>query len=125
MNLPLIVTGIVEHGNGDGRKLGFPTANLRIHQPIELEHGVYAATCEINHEVYKSVLHYGPRLVFNETNPLFEVHILDFSRDIYEKEITVTLTNFIRGSIKFNSLDELIEQMIADKKKAYELLNVI
>lgn len=125
MNLPLTVTGIVEHGNGDGTKLGFPTANLRLSQELKLSHGVYAAITHFNGLKYISVLHYGPRLVFNETNPLFEVHILNFSQNIYDEKLTVELTNFIRGSIKFNSLEELIDQMNKDKQKAFDLLNMI
>lgn len=121
MNLSL--TGIVEQGNGDGRKLGFPTANLRLFAPLLLEHGVYAAWIEIDGKKHTSVLHYGPRLVFNETHPLFEVHILDFEENIYGKTATVTVTHFIRGTMNFDSLDALVEQMKKDKKQARDLLD--
>lgn len=122
--LPLTVTGIVEHGAGDGKKLGFPTANLKLEQGIDIPYGVYAAWTSVE-TIYMSVLHYGPRLVFSETTPLFEVHILDFDQDIYGKTLSVTLTNQIRETIKFDSLEALIEQMTKDVASARKLLKMI
>lgn len=122
MKLPLTVTGIVEHGNGDGTKLGFPTANLRLSQNLDLEHGVYAAWIWVLGEKHKSALHYGPRLIFNEKNPLFEVHILDFNKTIYGDEMKVTIVQLLRGTQNFPSLESLIQQMKKDTQEARNIL---
>lgn len=124
MNLPLTVTGIVERGNRDGTKLGFPTANLRLDAPLNLEHGVYAARVLLKKEMLPSVLHFGPRLVFNETTPLFEVHILHPVPDLYGKRLRVTLTHFIRKTMQFASLKDLVVQMEQDKREAFALLEM-
>lgn len=120
----MIIQAKVVTGSGDGKKLGFPTANLELKEPLEIEHGVYAAIVKINGEEKKhlAAVHYGPRKVFAETNPLLEVHILDFSEDIYGKQLTVELKQFVRPTENFASLELLKEQMRKDCAKARELL---
>jgi len=105
----------VTRGSGDGTKIGFPTANILPNIDISgLKYGVYACDIYIEKKPYKGVAHYGPRAVFGETKPQFEVHILDFSRDIYERTVKVILGEFIRETIKFNSMEELRIQIIND-----------
>lgn len=118
----LTVTGIVEEGHGDGKKLGFPTANLLLDNPCTLEYGVYAAWTTVDGNTYKSVLHYGPRLIFKEQNPLFEVHLIDFNADLYSKKMTVKITDFLRGTQFFENVEDLVTQMEKDKQKAIEVL---
>lgn len=124
MKLPHTVHGIVERGNGDGKTLGFPTANLRLDAPLNLEHGVYAARVLLHKEMLPSVLHFGPRLVFNETTPLFEVHILHPVPELYGVQLSVTLTHFIRKTMQFASLKDLVVQMEQDKRDAQALLKM-
>ncbi|MCA9379657.1 riboflavin kinase [Candidatus Dojkabacteria bacterium] len=108
-------SGKVTRGSGDGTKIGFPTANILPNIDISgLKYGVYACDIYIEKKPYKGVAHYGPRAVFGETKPQFEVHILDFSRDIYERTVKVILGEFIRETIKFNSMEELRIQIIND-----------
>jgi riboflavin kinase/FMN adenylyltransferase len=105
----------VTRGSGDGTKIGFPTANILPNIDISgLKYGVYACQIKIDDDIYKGIAHYGPRAVFGETKPQFEVHILDFSRDIYERTVKVILGEFIRETIKFNSMEELRIQIIND-----------
>lgn len=119
---PLIVKGIVERGAGDGRKIGFPTANISLQNPLPLEYGVYASIATIDGRSYKSITHYGPRLVFGETRPLFEVHIFDFNTSIYGKELVVEVRDFIRKTQPFPSLEAMKKQIQEDCKKAKRLL---
>lgn len=102
-------------GSGDGRKIGFPTANILPDKDISsLKYGVYACEILIENLSYTGVAHYGPRAVFGETKPQFEVHILDFNEDIYDKKVEVIVGLFIRETIKFDNLNDLIDQIHRD-----------
>lgn len=118
----IVVTGTVVHGSGDGTKLGFPTANLSITSPIDLTYGVYACIATIDDQTYKGVLHYGPRSIFGEINPQFEVHLFDFNKNIYGKIVTIQIHDFIRGTIKFTSIKELTIQIQKDCEQAKKLI---
>jgi riboflavin kinase/FMN adenylyltransferase len=107
----------VTRGSGDGTKIGFPTANILPNIDISgLKFGVYACDIYIEKKPYKGVAHYGPRAVFGETKPQFEVHILDFNQDIYDKSVEVFLGKYIRETLKFNSLIDLKKQIEEDIK---------
>lgn len=108
-------SGKVIKGSGDGRKIGFPTANILPDKDISsLKYGVYACEILIENLSYTGVAHYGPRAVFGETKPQFEVHILDFNEDIYDKKVEVIVGLFIRETIKFDNLNDLIDQIHRD-----------
>ncbi len=119
---PIIVKGIVEQGSGDGRKIGFPTANISLPYQPPLEYGVYSAVTILEGISHKSILHYGPRLIVGETHPLFEVHIFDFNKMIYGKEVTIEVRAFIRKTQSFPSFESMKEQIQEDCKKAKRLL---
>lgn len=123
--LPITVTGTVVHGNKDGRKLGFPTANLRLASPLTIPHGVYAARVYWNDQHYLGIVHYGPRSVFGETHELFEVHIFNFSQEIYDDQLTATLEHFQRPTCNFDSLDALVAQIHQDCATAKNLLKIV
>lgn len=115
-------SGKVIKGSGDGRKIGFPTANILPDKDISsLKYGVYACEILINKISYKGVAHYGPRAVFDETKPQFEVHILDFNEDIYGEIVEIYLDNNIRETIKFDNLNDMIEQIQQDIKCAHNI----
>lgn len=116
------VSGQVIGGTGDGKKLGFPTANLKLTKSLDLIHGVYACQVFIDGNAYYGVLHYGPRLVFGETNQQFEVHIFEFNKNIYGKEIEVTVKDFIRPTLQFSSKKALIKEMKKDCSIAKKIL---
>ena len=117
--------GTVVDGYKVGRKIGFPTANLRVDFPNKLipSVGVYAVFVRINGQKYKGMLNIGHRPTINNGNDLsIEVHILDFQGDIYHQKIRIEFIDFLRPEMKFNSIDELISQMQKDKESATQSL---
>lgn len=108
-------TGTVQRGDQVGRTLGFPTANL---DPVLLEHvkkeGVYAAEVRLGSQFYRGALYLGPRLTLGETKRVLEIHLLDFSGDIYGQDIHFCLGPFIRPSRDFPNIEELVKCLKAD-----------
>ncbi|MCU6707151.1 bifunctional riboflavin kinase/FAD synthetase [Paenibacillus sp. J5C_2022] len=124
---PYEVTGTVVHGDGRGRTIGFPTANLQLHHPyVAPRLGVYAVKVWIDGASYNGVLNHGMKPTFNkdEIVPVMEAHVFQFDNDIYGKSITVQFIAFIRSEQKFSSIDELIGQIRSDSKVAEELLEM-
>ncbi|HEX9804282.1 MAG TPA: riboflavin kinase [Candidatus Dojkabacteria bacterium] len=119
----LIIRGKVLRGSGDGTKLGFPTLNVELTSELEIEFGVYAARVYIKNDLYEGVLHYGPRLVFDESNPQLEVHLFQFSENVYGENVVVEILDFIRPTKNFDSLEPLIEQMSKDCEDAQKILD--
>lgn len=119
--------GTVVNGYKVGRKLGFPTANLLPSCPDKLipAEGVYAVYTYIEGQRYKGMLNIGCRpTVHNGTNRSIEVNILDFSGDIYHKQMRIEFQHFIRKEQSFPNLDALIEQLKEDKNTVSELLTL-
>lgn len=102
-------TGRVVTGQQLGRTIGFPTANLAFPEGLLIpKFGVYACQVSIDDEQdYAAVANIGIRPTVNGTEPLMELHLLDFEGDLYGKELLVTLHAFLRPEQKFNSMDEL------------------
>ncbi len=117
---PFSLLGTVEPGDHRGRSLGFPTANLNLHNEVLPPDGVYAARVE----QHAAVVNVGLRPTFTHPTPhrLIEVHILDFTGDLYGKDIEVALIEKIRGEQKFPSAEALKEQIRTDIGKARLLL---
>ena len=117
--------GTVVDGYKVGRKIGFPTANLRVDFPNKLipSIGVYAVCVYVNGEKYKGMLNIGYRPTINNGTDLsIEVHILDFQGDIYHQKMRIEFIDFLRPEEKFNSVDELILQMQKDKEDTIRVL---
>lgn len=108
-------TGKVQRGDKIGRTLGFPTANL---DPTELDNisrdGVYAAQVAVAHAHYRGVLYLGPRLTLGETRRVLEIHLVDFSGDLYDQVISFTLGPYIRPPRNFDSTQALKDQLAED-----------
>ena len=105
---PHIISGPVVHGHALGRKLGIPTANL--HLPEELavpRFGVYACRCRIDGNTYPAVTNIGTRPTVEGRGITIEPWILDYSGDLYGREITLEFYYFIRPEMKFPTLQEL------------------
>jgi riboflavin kinase / FMN adenylyltransferase len=119
------VRALVVHGKHLGRSLGFPTANLLLHnnEPFLLAHGVYAVKAEIDHLVYKGMANAGIRPTIDGKTMTVEVNIFDFSGDLYGKNLIVYFIDRIRDEKKFKDLDELIRQIGKDKIEAEKLLS--
>jgi riboflavin kinase/FMN adenylyltransferase len=111
-------SGTVVSGDKIGRTLGYPTANLIYSDPekIHLGHGVYAVYVIVKDVIYKGMLSIGNRPTLKDSEEKVEVNIFDFDEEIYNEPITVTVKKFIRHQEKYNSLDELTEQLKKIKK---------
>ena len=114
------ISGKVTHGDKLGTKLGTPTANIDIAGLITPPNGVYAVQVRMGERLHPAVANLGMRPTLNDPNPTlrFEVHLLDFASDLYERELEVSFAEFIRGEQKFATLDELKAQMSRDKDSA-------
>ena len=132
---PMIVSGIVQHGDKRGRQIGFPTANLRPQaNKLVPANGVYAAYVHIQNDqesdlqlasaVYKCVVNIGVRPTFNGTERLVEVHVLDTNLDLYDKLLTVEFIAYLRGEQRFSGIDALKAQITTDVQKAHHILTI-
>ena len=107
--------GLVEHGNGIGNQIGFPTANISLSNNKKLPmSGVYAACVKIDEVSYKAVVNIGTNPTVGNERLTVEVHILDYQDDLYGCEIEVAFVDFIREERKFDSLQALQEQIAKD-----------
>ena len=119
LTYPYQLAGHIVSGFQVGRTLGFPTANIEVDEPFKVipGMGVYAVWVEVEGKRYKGMLYIGDRpTLHNGTNISLEVHILDFSGDIYNNRIRVAFLRFIREAHKFNSLEELKAQLERDRE---------
>ncbi len=113
------VTGNVEKGLQNGRKLGTPTANIAYNDnKLIPKNGVYIGYTTVDEKRRKSVINVGNNPTFNADRITIESHILDFDGDIYDKSVKVEFAKRIRPDKKFNSLDTLKEQIEEDIKAA-------
>lgn len=117
----------VEHGDGRGRLMGFPTANMHLGHCLAPAFGVYAVRVSIldNDKVvsrHDGVANFGIRPMYQVNVPLMETHLFDFDGDLYGKYLSVELVRWIRSEAKFDSLDALIVQIGADAANAREIL---
>lgn len=117
---PYSVKGKVIHGEQRGRKMGFPTANLKLDtNNVAPKAGVYSGSVQYDNTIYKSVINIGKRPTFNDLIvDLLEVHIIDFSCDIYGEDIEVMFFNRIRDEQKFESVEQLVAQIKLDYEAA-------
>lgn len=110
-----IIKGVVVHGRKEGRKIGFPTANISTKQDLtSFEQGIYASRIKVLGRWYLAATSFGNAPVFDFWQVVLESHILDFDMDIYDQEVELELVQFIRPVAKFDSLQGLIEQITKD-----------
>lgn len=119
------IEGKVISGDSRGRKIGFPTANLEVWEGKLLPTpGVYATWISIDDQIFPSVTNIGVRPTFESTDtiPRIEAHILDFDQDIYKEKVQLHFVENLRIEKKFNSIEELINQIQRDTRQAEEIL---
>ena len=120
-------SGKVIAGNKRGRLIGFPTANLEITNDNKLipGDGVYAVYVDIEgaHQQLKGMMNIGYNPTFNEKIKKIEVHIFDFNEDVYEKKVTIYVTQKIREVISFSGSEALQNQLKKDKEIASACLS--
>lgn len=119
---PYAFRGVVVHGLGRGRDLGFPTANLAAPGGRKLlpREGIYAVRAWLTDEIRNGLLHLGPRPTFAGSPPSVELYLLDFDRDIYGERVQVDFLARLRDVEPFASAAELVEQMRRDRERARE-----
>ena len=120
LNRKWAVQGVVERGRKMGKKIGFPTCNINLRNYVIPMLGVYKVKIFIgkNKKALKGVANLGYRPTFNQKKILLEVNIFNFSRNLYNKKLTVEFVNFIRGERKFKNIDQLRKQIQKDIKVA-------
>lgn len=117
---PYFVVGKVVRGRQDGRKIGFPTANVFFPEDkFRIKNGVYKTRVIVDGKEYKAITNYGAQPTFGENTVVSESYIKDFDDDIYGKEITIIFDDYIRDIFKFYDIENLKSQL----KKDMELLN--
>ncbi len=117
---PYSIRGPVVRGDGRGRSLGFPTANIHVGDPDKLLplEGIYAARAALRTGYVDGVLHLGPRPTFRDAPPSIEIHLFDFDRDLYGEEVQVEFCARLREVRAFGSAAELVDAMRADREAA-------
>ena len=110
------IQGNVQKGKQIGKKIGFPTANIDIKDSVLACPGVYAVKAKIHksEKYLKGIANLGYRPTFNGEKILLEVHLFNFSRNLYDKYLTVEFLKFIRKEIKFKNADQLKKQIRKD-----------
>jgi len=119
------VDGKVVHGDGRGKALGFPTANLDYwSERVMPANGVYATWTWVDGVRHPSVSNLGLRPTFDVVPeaPRLEAYIIDYSGDLYGKSVGLEFAAYLRSELRFNSVDDLIEQMHRDTQKSLEVL---
>ncbi|MGB1039588.1 MAG: bifunctional riboflavin kinase/FAD synthetase [Flavobacteriales bacterium] len=119
------ITGKVIEGKRIGNTLGFPTANVEIEDSIKIipTNGAYAVRVSTKDNWFNGMLNIGTNPTVNSQNPKsIEVNIFDFDQDIYGEEITIQFIKRLREEVKFESLDQLKNQLRLDKENSEKLL---
>ncbi|MDB5148730.1 MAG: bifunctional riboflavin kinase/FAD synthetase, partial [Mucilaginibacter sp.] len=117
LGYPFFITGNVVRGDQIGRQLGYPTANIVVEEKYKLIpcDGIFAVTVIVAGHTYKGMAYIGSRPTVNGLTRNIEVNIFDFNEDIYNQTIRMEFHHYIRGDVKFSSLDELKVQLAQDK----------
>jgi len=116
------ILGTVVRGDDLGKKIGFPTANLSAHSEQFPPNGVYFAEAKLDGIVYPGVVNLGYRpTVSSKSDRVLEIHLLDFDRDIYGKDLELRFVRYLRPEKKFENIDALVRQIGRDVKQAREL----
>lgn len=121
---PYSIRGVVVKGEGRGRSLGFPTANLEVVDGEKLvpPEGIYAVRGALRSGIHPGALHLGPRPTFRGSPPTIELHLLDFEGELYGELVRVDFVERLRGVRPFSTVEALVEQMRADVARAREVL---
>ena len=125
LGYPFFVTGTVVRGDQIGRQIGYPTANIVVSESYKLvpAGGIFAVRVRVGNEIHNGMGYIGTRPTINGLTRNIEVNIFDFDQDIYNHKIRLEFINYLRGDMKFDSLDALKAQIGQDKVDAMRLLS--
>ena len=115
------ISGKVIKGKSLGKRISTPTANIDIENKEFCFSGVFLGKTEIDQIGYFCIINFGPKPTFDDYEQSLEVHILDYDGNIYDEALSIEFLCKIRDQIRFNSIDELKNQINEDKIKAEEL----
>jgi riboflavin kinase/FMN adenylyltransferase len=120
LNRKWSIEGVVKKGRQIGKKIGFPTCNIDIEDYILAKPGVYAVSVsrKNNSKTHKGIANLGYRPTFNQKKILLEVHLFNFSGNLYNKHLSVEFFKFIRKERKFKNINKLKFQIKLDLKIA-------
>ncbi len=118
------IRGLIVEGQKVGREIGFPTANIQIDKEYKLlpGDGAYAIVAELGGNRFNGMLNIGFKPTVNGSQRTIEAHLFNFEENIYNREITIEFVQSLRKEKKFNSLDDLRQQLEMDKVKAISIL---
>jgi riboflavin kinase/FMN adenylyltransferase len=126
LGYPFFIQGTIVGGKRIGTKIGFPTANITPFERIKIlpSDGVYAVRLQLMGKAYSGMLNIGVRPTLNtgEVVKTIEVHLFDFSENIYGQEVVLIFIDRIRDEYKFSGVDELVGQLRKDEMKARDIL---
>ena len=116
--------GKVIHGQALGRQLGYPTANLQLEneEKITPKNGVYAVRVKWNSSSFDGMMNIGYNPTLSDQGISFEVHLFDFEGDLYGENLEVHFVSRLRNEIKFDDIEALKSQLLADKNRALAIL---
>jgi riboflavin kinase/FMN adenylyltransferase len=119
-----ILNGTVVHGDKRGKKIGYPTANIKPQNEKKVlpKKGVYAVWVRYEETYYKGMMNIGERPTFDGNSITLEVHILDFDNDIYGKDVQLQFVKRIRDEKQFSGLEELKNQLKMDERTVQSVL---
>ena len=120
LGYPYFIQGSVVAGNKLGRTLGYPTANIQLDEPKKLlpRNGVYAVLVKANNQIHQGMMNIGirPTIASPKRERTVEVNLFNFNGDLYNQSIKVAFLEWLRCERKFDSLQELKEQIAIDKE---------
>ena len=123
---PYTISGRVIHGDGRGRQLGIPTANLDIwSEQLVPKPGVYACRAGLDGQIWAAVTNIGVRPTFEDTDhqTRVETHLLDFNSDLYDREMSLYFIEHLRDEKRFSDVQSLVEQIQNDILRARTILS--
>jgi len=120
------VQGTVQRGrNRGGAEVGFPTANLNLYDELKPLNGVYAVSVLYQNKNYPAVANIGYAPTFDDKEYTLEIHLIDFSANLYDQTIRVNFIERLRGEKKFNSIEALSKQIKYDIQNAKMIFDTI
>jgi riboflavin kinase/FMN adenylyltransferase len=114
--------GLVVPGDQRGRELGFPTANLKTDKELLPASGVYAVKVHHGSQEYGGVVNLGKRPTFGGGSSTIEVHLLDFTGQLYDQNLRIYFVERLRGEQKFSGAEELVHAISADVLRVRQIL---
>lgn len=124
LGYPYMLTGQITRGKGLGRQIDFPTANLDIEETYKLipRNGVYVVKSTLNDREVFGMMNIGFNPTVEGTRQSLEVHFFNFEQDLYGQTVRVSLLHRLRDEHRFDSIDELKQQLFRDRERSLEFI---